>query len=182
MFPGGTLPVHMVSFVCDGCGKCCISLGAYIRIERQLAARDYYCRNGITGEVFPVHVQPEFADVIDEEFTSGQREAAGSPKGCIFMRKNPEGPGTVCAIYPTRPQICREFRCYHMVIFDSRGEIAGRMVGRADIQTSDSVLARIWKDEVKPLPCPASPRSDPAWLERVLAILAFHGYRSEPVT
>jgi len=102
----------MVPFVCNGCGKCCTSLGAYIGIERQLTEQDYYCRNGITGEVFPVHVQPEFADEIDEEFTSDPGNAPDSPKGCIFMRKNPEGPGTVCAIYATRPQVCREFRCY----------------------------------------------------------------------
>ncbi|MFA5237861.1 MAG: YkgJ family cysteine cluster protein [Methanoregula sp.] len=184
----------MVHFACNGCGKCCTSLGAYIRIERQLTSRDYYCRNGITGEVFPVHVQPEFADEIDEEFTSGGTEAGGSRIGCIFMRKNPEGPGVSCAIYPTRPQICREFRCYHMVISDSKGEVVGRMVGRTDVQTADPVLARIWSDEVKSLPAPvrsdagrpaaepASPYCDPAWMQRVSAILASHGYRGEPVT
>ena len=64
-----------------------------------------------------------------------------------------------------------------MVIFNSSGEPAGRMVGRADIQTTDSVLARVWNDEVKPLPCPATPWDDPAWVQRVYAILAKHGYR-----
>ncbi|MFY9982201.1 MAG: YkgJ family cysteine cluster protein, partial [Methanoregula sp.] len=99
----------------------------------------------------------------------------------IFLRRNPAGPGFVCAIYPTRPRLCREFRCYHMVIFNARGEPAGRMVGRADIRTADPVLARIWNDEVKPLPSPTTPRSDPAWLERVCAILTAHGYRGEAV-
>ena len=121
-----------------------------------------------------MHVQPEFADEIDEDFTSGC--ATGSRTGCIFMRKNPEGPGQVCAIYPTRPQLCREFRCYHMVIFNSRGEPAGRMVGRADIQTADPVLARIWNDEIKPLAMPGNTQDDPAWVQRVYAILASHGY------
>jgi hypothetical protein len=186
----------MVTFVCNGCGKCCTSLGAYIRIERQLTSVDYYCRNGITGEDFPVHVQPEYADEIDEEFTSNQGNALGSPKGCIFMRKNPEGQGTVCAIYPTRPQVCREFRCYHMLIYDARGTVAGRMVGRHDIQTADPDLARIWSDEVRPLAVAATSRkpadpshglipsscSDPAWMQKVSAILASHGYRGEPVT
>jgi uncharacterized protein len=185
----------MVSFVCNGCGKCCTSLGAYIRIERQLTDRDYFCRNGITGEVFPVHVQPEFADEIYEEFTSGQWDGPNSRTGCIFMRKNPEGPGTVCAIYSTRPQICQEFKCYHMVISDSRGGVAGRMVGRTDIQTDDPVLARIWNDEIRPLAVKAvsgkspdtsrpitPPSGDPVWIQKVSAILASHGYRGEPVT
>jgi len=186
----------MATFVCNDCGKCCASLGAYIRIERQLTGGDYYCRNGITGEVFPVHAQPAFADEIDEEFTSGQWESPGFRTGCIFMRKNPEGPGTVCAIYATRPQVCREFRCYHMLIYNAGGTIAGRMVGHHDILTDDPDLARIWSDEVKPLavaavsPKPAdrspglitSPCSDPVWMQKVSAILASHGYRGEPVT
>jgi len=168
----------MISFLCDHCGKCCSSLGAYIRIERQLSEQDYYCKNGITGEIFPVHVAPEFAREIDENFTSG---TAGSRPGCIFLRRNPAGPCFVCAIYPTRPRLCREYRCYHMVIFNARDEPAGRMVGRADIQTADPVLARIWNDEVKPLPSPATPCSDPAWLERVCAILTAHGYLGKAV-
>jgi len=81
-----------------------------------------------------------------------------------------------------------------MVIFDARGVVVGRMVGKTDIQTSDPVLARIWSDEIKPLavavaskkPDPshgltASPCSDPAWMQKVSALLASHGYRAEPV-
>ncbi|MFZ1898169.1 YkgJ family cysteine cluster protein [Methanoregula sp.] len=169
----------MVFFICDHCGKCCTSLGAYIRIERQLSEQDYYCKNTITEEVFPVHVAPEFAGELDEDITTGA--AACSRPGCVFLRRNPAGPGQVCAIYPTRPRLCREFRCYHMVIFNTRGEPAGRMVGRADIQTADPVLVRIWNDEVKPPPCPATPWDEPAWVQRVYAILAKHGYRGEVV-
>ncbi|HVP97196.1 YkgJ family cysteine cluster protein [Methanoregula sp.] len=168
----------MVSFVCDHCGKCCTSIGAYIKIERQLSEQDYYCKNTITGEVFPVHVAPEFAEEIDEDFASG---SAASRPGCIFQRRNPNGPGQVCAIYPTRPRLCREFRCYHMVIFNPMGQSVGRMVGRTDIQTSDPVLARLWNEEVKPQPGPATPCSDPAWVSRVCTILAGHGYRGEMV-
>jgi hypothetical protein len=140
-------------------------------------------------------VQPGFSDEIDDEFTSGKWGTSGSRTGCIFMRKNPEGPGTVCAIYPTRPQICREFRCYHLVIVDSRGGVAGRMVGRADIQTADPDLARIWNDEIRPLDVEAvsgtppdtshliaPPSCDPVWMQKVSAILESHGYRGEPVT
>jgi Fe-S-cluster containining protein len=183
----------MAPFVCDGCGKCCTSLGTYIRIERQLTEQDYYCKNGITGEIFLVHVWPEFADEIDEEYTSGHADTFGSCPGCIFLCRNPAGPGFVCAIYPTRPQICREFQCYRMVIYDATGKVAGRMVGHIDIQTTDPVLARIWNDEVKSLPGPVGGDSgktakgslslctDPSWMRQVSAILASHGYRAEPV-
>ena len=78
------------------------------RIYQDRAAADgtgLLCRNGITGEVFPVHVQPEYADEIDEEFTSGKGMHRVPARDVSFMRKNPEGPGMVCAIYATRPQI-----------------------------------------------------------------------------
>ncbi len=103
------------------------------------------------------------------------------PAGLHLSAQEPGRAGQVCAIYATRPLLCREFRCYHMVIFNSSGEPAGRMVGRADIQTTDSMLARVWNDGVKPLPCPATPKDDPAWVQRVYAILAKHGYQGEAV-
>ena len=46
----------MAEFVCDWCGKCCRSFGEFIRIERQLTERDYYCRYGITNDLVLVHV------------------------------------------------------------------------------------------------------------------------------
>jgi len=168
----------MKPFVCDHCGKCCTSLGRYIHIERQLSEQDYFCKNTITGEVFPVHVTPEFAEEIDEDFTSG---STASRPGCLFLRRNPDGPGHVCAIHSTRPRLCREFRCYHMTIFNDEGKPVGRMVGRADIQTADSHLATIWKDTVKPILCQTTPRNDPAWVEQMQKILAAHGYRGEMV-
>lgn len=187
---------RMAIFICNGCGKCCTSLGRYIRIERQLTSCDYYCRNQITNEIFLAHVQPAFADEIDELYLSGQLDSPGSGNGCIFMRKKPDGPGVICAIYPARPQICREFRCYHMVIFNAGNKEAGRMVGKSDIQTADPELARIWNDEIKPLAkafasqSPADTKhipetpfiGNPGWMEKVSAILSTHGYRAEPVT
>ena len=94
----------MAFFCCDNCGKCCTSLGIYIRIERQLTEQDYYCKNDITGELFPVHVQPEFAREIDEEYVSGIEATTKSRNGCVFHRRNPESPSFICAIYPSRPR------------------------------------------------------------------------------
>ncbi len=44
----------MATFDCDLCGKCCRSFGEFVKIERQASDRDYYCRYGITNEIFPV--------------------------------------------------------------------------------------------------------------------------------
>jgi Fe-S-cluster containining protein len=146
----------MAKFECKWCGKCCQSFGEFIRIERQLSDRDYYCRYGITNELFLVHVQPEFADEISDEFIN-KDEASSEPahKGCEFMRKNPAGKGFACAIYPTRPPICREFKCYRMLIHHTlSGELRGKVIGINQLRTQDKILAAIWKEKVAHLPHP----------------------------
>ena len=50
----------MVKFECNWCGKCCTSFGEFIKVERQITEHDYFCRYGITNELFQVHVLPEF--------------------------------------------------------------------------------------------------------------------------
>ena len=88
----------MVKFDCDWCGKCCASFGEFIKIEQQVTDRDYYCRYGITNEIFPVHVTPEFADAIADNFADAEPAGADQTrKGCIFSRKNPEGNDLACA-------------------------------------------------------------------------------------
>jgi len=145
----------MAKFDCDWCAKCCRSFGEFIKIERQVTERDYYCRYGITNEIFPVHVDPQFADEIDEEFAECGPGGNPDHKGCIFMRRNPGGPGFVCAVYATRPEICREFRCYRMLIHEHpKGEVRGRVIGINELKTQDEKLAAIWAEKIAHLPHP----------------------------
>jgi uncharacterized protein len=162
----------MVAFDCNWCGKCCASFGAFIKIERELTSRDYYCRYGIKNELFLAHIERDYADSqppISQE---------GEPvKGCPFMRKNPDGNGIACAIYATRPRICREFRCYRMVIYNRDGRECGRIMGPGELKTADESLAQIWKEEIAPLPH----LDDSRWGKSVIVCLAAHGYRGEAV-
>ena len=146
----------MVKFNCNWCGKCCRSFGEFIRIERQLTSRDYYCRFGITNELFLVHVQPEFAEEISTDLEGRETPADGSSHdGCIFSRKNPDGPGFICAIYPTRPTICREFRCYRMLIHHAgSGELRGKVLGINELKSADPDLVRLWTEKVSQIPHP----------------------------
>ncbi len=79
--------------------------------------------------------------------------------------------GYTCTIYPTRPRQCRDFRCYHMIIRTAGGEICGRVKGRSDLITADEKLAKLWKEEVEPIP-----RENPAaWVRAVTSLLAQTG-------
>ncbi|OPX61737.1 MULTISPECIES: YkgJ family cysteine cluster protein [unclassified Methanoregula] len=171
----------MAEFVCDWCGKCCRSFGEFIRIERQLTERDYYCRYGITNDLVLVHVQPEYAGEISDTFLNTQ-ETGNQEKKCLFLIKNPEGNGFVCTVYPTRPPVCREFRCYRMLIHNREGKLVGRVIGQNEIRTSDEALETIWKEHISHLPHTQKPNEpDPGWNTQVMAILSQHGYCGDVV-
>ncbi len=175
----------MAKFECNLCGKCCQSFGEFIKIERQINDRDYICRYGVTNEIFQVHVLPEFAEEIDEEFTNLDEKNAGtSHKGCIFLRKHPCGKGFVCAVYPTRPSVCRDFLCYRMLIHHQpSGELRGKVIGINELRTQDEILAALWKEKIAHIPHPFASQhaEDHEWVNNVITILASHGYRAEKV-
>jgi len=172
----------MTEFVCDWCGKCCRSFGEFIKIERKLTDRDYYCRYGITNDLFLVHVQPEYAKEISGSYSEQKPGSENPEKKCPFLQKNPGGNGFVCTIYPTRPPVCREFRCYRMLIHNSKGELVGKVIGESEIRTADETLSTIWKEHIAHIPHNHKPNtSDAGWMTKVMVILGQHGYRGDPV-
>ncbi|KUG05735.1 hypothetical protein ASZ90_016833 [hydrocarbon metagenome] len=125
----------MATFVCTRCGKCCMSLGRHIRIERSISPVQHYVRDAISGEVTLVSIHPDNRALFSEGALEG---------GCPFLRKGGDAPFT-CTIYGMRPRICREFRCRTMVITGPDGEEAGYVKGRRTLVTSDPVLEALWQ-------------------------------------
>ncbi len=162
----------MAEFVCNRCGKCCASLGRHIRIERQLNERDYYCRNNLDRTVFPVCVDAEYREEIAEDYEN--RSVPGDAP-CIFLRKNRSGEGSVCAVYASRPNVCREFRCYRILIRDPDGTLRGKVVGKHTLRTEDRVLEGLWTRYLEQVPF----RDTREWSEGILRMLGEHGYRAE---
>lgn len=168
----------MAPFTCDRCGKCCVSLGQSITIERQLNDRDYYCRSKIDHAIFLAHVDEEFREEIADEFLAAESSPGDTGKNpCRFLRMSPSGTGYCCAIYATRPKVCQNFLCYHMLIRTRDGVICGRVIGKTTLRTEDPDLEQIWNVEVNPVPFTNALE----WIKQVTAILAGHGYRAEPV-
>ena len=108
---------------------------------------------------------------------NGSKNSSADKKACPFLRKNPQGNGTTCAIYPTRPKVCRDFRCYRMLIRTREGAVCGRVIGKNSLRTEDAALEKLWNGQVT-----AIPYGDPAtWIKNVAGILARHGYCADPV-
>jgi uncharacterized protein len=168
----------MAEFVCDLCGRCCVSLGPLMTIERQLNEKDYYCRSKIDNSLFLAHVDPAYSEEISDEFSGGS-DTPSSPgkEPCRFLRKSHQGAGFHCAIYSTRPKVCRDFRCYRMVIYNPEGKVSGRVIGKNTLRTEDTTLEDLWGENVSQVPY-ANPV---LWNEKVSAILAERGYRADIV-
>jgi Fe-S-cluster containining protein len=154
----------MAEFVCTRCGKCCISLGRHIRIERSLSPIQHYCRIGITGEIIPVTIAPEHREI----HTAGESESGW----CPFLRRTPDKTFT-CTVHGSRPAICREFRCRTLVIYDREGNEAGYVSGKSSLTTSDPLLLEIWNELLR------SGQTSP---DQFRQPLARHGYRAEPLS
>jgi len=146
----------MAKFKCSGCGRCCVSFGEFITVERQVTDHDYYCRYGLTNELFHVHVLPDFADEFADQFEEMENNGKDAPKrGCVFMHRKNDGPGFTCIIYPDRPTICKEFLCYRMLIRDLKtGQCRGQVIGINELKTHDAILEAIWKEKIAHLPHP----------------------------
>lgn len=168
----------MAAFECDRCGKCCVSLGPHITVERQLNDRDYYCRSTIDNAIFLSHVDPEYREEIADEFAAGGPDRNSlDKKPCTFLRKNPDGEGTACAIYATRPKVCCDFRCYRMLIRNQEGKVCGKVIGKTTLRTEDAVLEKLLNTQIA-----AIPSGDIAvWTEKVVRILSENNYSADIV-
>lgn len=173
---------RMVTFTCDSCGKCCSSFGSFISLERQLNDRDYYCRYSLTRDLFPVHVNREYADEVSDRYSRQSTTSTSPKKPCPFLCRKPDGEGFDCAIYDSRPPVCREFRCYRMLVYGRENQLIGKVIGAGEISTPDDTLARLWKEEIALLSHAHPPGgNDPAWVKKVTAILAAHAFRGDAV-
>jgi len=163
----------MPAFQCTRCGKCCMHFGRYVTIERSLGPGDFFCRFGITGELFRAHLEPSLRGLFGEK-----GKAAAHPEWCAFLREDPEGMGFVCTIHSTRPPYCRSFRCYTLRIFSPDSTELGRVGGNRALLSKDPGLVRTWQEHIAPF----TERDEDRWRERVRETLAKEGYHAEIYT
>ncbi|HTY15755.1 MAG TPA: YkgJ family cysteine cluster protein [Methanoregulaceae archaeon] len=151
-------------FACTRCGACCVSLGNTIRIERKAGPRAYYCRDVISGNLSLVHIEAPCVPFFQE--ARGREQG----KGCAFLVRMPEE--YACAVYQTRPLLCREFQCCRMRIYRPDGQVAGTVKGRRSLSSDDPGLRELWNAEIAAL----STEHDGTWDLQVKKILQNAGF------
>jgi Fe-S-cluster containining protein len=128
----------------------------------------FIIRNQYTGEEKEVAIDPDKLGLFEDR--SLLRDL---PEACPFLRKNPVDQKAYCTVHLTRPDICREFSCWRLLILDAKGKRAGRIMYRRYLSPEDETLKKVWDECIDALNEP----DDDAWDAEMIRILMRAGYR-----
>jgi len=154
-------------FTCRQCGTCCMYLGDYIVIEKQIGPFEFACESVSTGT--------QFVAVIDEdkrEIFSDHSFPERHPHACRFLR--PDGDLIRCTIHRDSPAQCKYYRCVVMRIADPSGNPIGHITGNLSLHTEDPGLRAAWEMAEREIPLRHADAEG-----RYRSFLDAHGYRVE---
>ncbi len=154
-------------FECQQCGECCSIIGKVLFVSSDNGDGAYVLTNRYTGEKTVVEVDPDKTGLFaDKSMTEGLSEA------CPFLRFQEHDGTACCTVHLTRPDMCRDFGCWRLLILKQDGSRAGRVMGRSHFCPDDPDLTRIWEEQIRELGEPG----DESWISAVISILTPAGY------
>lgn len=156
-----------LSFECNRCGECCSHLGLVNIIKEDHGDYHFLICNQYTGEKTEVAIDPDKIPLFLNKSLLPR-----CPEVCPFYRVEPVSGNTYCTIHLTRPEMCRDFGCWRLLILDSTGKRAGRVMGSRYLASEDEVLTRLFEDIINNL----AEYDDEVWDQHVTLELARAGY------
>ena len=154
-------------FECTQCGECCSHLGLVHIIEKDYGDYHFLVRNQYTGEKTAVTIDPDKVILFGDKSIFGER-----PEACPFFRYDRPSAKGYCTVHLTRPEICRDYGCWRLLILDEKGKRAGRIMCQRHLASEDEALTRLFEEHINHLSEP----DDEAWDERVIPVLVAAGY------
>ena len=94
------------------------------------------------------------------------------PEACPFFRYENSSAKGYCTVHLTRPEICRDYGCWRILILDSEGTRAGRIMGQRHLASENEALTRLFEEQINHL----AESDDAAWDDRVIRMLVKAGY------
>ena len=156
-----------MAFDCRQCGSCCMFLGDYIVIERQIGPYTFECESVSTGTPFTAEVD-EDKRTIFSDFTFPKRH----PAACPFLR--PDGNLLRCTMHRYSPVQGWSDRCVVMRVADAHGLLLGTVRGTLDLHSDDPGLRAVWEEVVR-----KRPKEDTVAEQWIAAFLKEKGYLVE---
>lgn len=154
-------------FECVRCGKCCANLGPVHIITDPPGGFSFIVTNNNTGEKTEVTVDPDKRDLFQD-----RKIFDTVPDACPFFRYSDGNSEAFCTVHQTRPAICREYRCWRLLILDHRGNRVGRIPYIRSLVTDDPQLRNLWDRCIEHL----DEQDDCVWEDRMIRILVRAGY------
>lgn len=128
-----------MTFECFQCGECCSHLGYVHSIKESYGEYRFLIYNNYTGEETPVTVDPDKHELFEDKSIFEQL-----PNTCPFFRHRPGTEFAYCTVHLTRPEICRDYGCWRLLIINHSGRRVGRVKYIRTLCSDDSLLTRIW--------------------------------------
>ncbi len=143
-------------------------MGEIIGIRKQTGEWEYLIWFSVTGEERLVSIDPDKQELFRTQDILKKR-----PMACPFLREREEGT-VICTVHATRPEICRQYGCFRVLVTGPGGERLGRVIeGSRYFTTMDRELRALWDREIAPLTI----ADETVWEEKVDQILSAAGYR-----
>jgi len=156
-----------MAFECFQCGECCHHMGQVHTIRETRSDFEFLVNNQYTGEKTAVVVDADKRNLFTDKSIFG-----GQPEACPFLRLDRVDRKAYCTVHHTRPEICRDYGCWRLLILNSRGLRAGRIMYQRAFFSDDADLTRLWKECIDTLTEP----DDEVWEEKMIRILTGAGY------
>lgn len=154
-------------FECSQCGECCSYLGQVHIIQEDYGNYRFLVNNQYTGEKTVVTVDPDKIALFCDRSIFQKR-----PEACPFFRYDQGSRKGYCTVHLTRPEICRDYGCWRLLILDSEGKRAGRIMCQRHLASEDEALTRLFEAHINHLAEP----DDALWDRQVIRMLNAAGY------
>jgi uncharacterized protein len=154
-------------FECQQCGECCHHMGQVHSIKETHGDFEFLVNNQYTGEKNIVVVdRDKYSLFADKSIFLDHKEA------CPFLRFSAADRKAFCTVHLTRPEICKDYGCWRLLILDSRGHRAGRVMYQRAFFSDNADLTRLWKRCIDGIDEP----DDEIWDKKITRILSGAGY------
>jgi uncharacterized protein len=154
-----------MSFKCQTCGECCSSMGEVISIRDVMNSDMFRIWFTTTGEERIVTLDLDKRDLF---YQMGPK----SSMACPFLRQRDPG-RVICTVHVSRPDLCRQYSCFRLLILNTEGKRAGRVLDKTRyMAATDSRIHEIWQRECRTLDIIVEDR----WEDEIERIFTREGY------
>src|SRR5512136_1553838 len=154
-------------FECQQCGECCQHMGQVHSIWETRGDFEFLINNQYTGEKNTVVIDPDKHSLFTDKSIF-----LDHPEACPFLRYSPGGGKAFCTVHQTRPEICKDYGCWRLLIRGTQGKRAGRVMYQRAFFSDDEELTRLWKRDIEGIDEP----DDEIWDKKITRILSSAGY------